>query len=57
MVDKATFGIGIEEVVEEEREINVSVGDELGMNLNNIFKVLGFDGGVEEMVEMGWSGS
>lgn len=40
-VDEATFGVGVEEVVEEERVGNVVLCDELGMNLGDMFAVLG----------------
>lgn len=56
MVDEATFGVAVEEVVEEERQGDVGGGDELGVNLSNIFKALGLDGGVEKMVEKGGTG-
>lgn len=53
LVDEATSGVAVEEVVKEERQGDVGGGDELGVNLSNILKALGLDGGVEKMVEMG----
>lgn len=54
-VNKATFGVGVEEVVEEERECNGVVCDELSVDLRDMFGVLGLSGVVQEIVEMGGS--
>ena len=54
--DVAAMGVGVEEVVEEERE-NEAGCDEVGVDFGDMPEVLGLGGGVEEVVEMGWSGN
>lgn len=53
--DVAAMGVGVEEVVEEEREVNEAGCDEVGVDFGDMSEVLGLGGGVEEVVEMGWS--
>ena len=50
-----TLGIQSDQVVEEEREGHVAVGDDLGVDLGGMLDVLGLYGCVDECIEVGWS--
>lgn len=54
-VNMATFGVHIEEIVEEKRETSEAVVDELGVYLSCMVKVFGIDGGIKKMIEVGRS--
>ena len=53
MRNAATLGVQVEEVVEEKRERNEAVCDDLGVDLSCMFEAFGLGGGVEEVVQMG----